>query len=154
MFCRPLVRQHRWPLHLPGRYATNTCPAVRPVALWDALSMPHWARHRIRPPWSSKQINTTSNIRIFELLFLSVLFLHRSATDTALRHWVTNLMFADGHLNLNRLWLFPDVQVFFIRGVRVWGQIVILLSTYTIEVLRGRSAVLLSMAVMNWGKWQ
>ncbi len=59
----------------------------RPVALWEAMSMLHWVRHAASPNTATMVIKTDQYAQQHQdcgLLFLSVLFLRRLATDTVL----------------------------------------------------------------------
>jgi hypothetical protein len=100
VFCRPSVhRQHRWPWQPPGRYVADTHPAVTSsgiggspehAASGEVRRITQYSRH-------GHQIRSIRPVTLdCGLLFLKVLFLRRLATDTALRPWDTNLMFAEG----------------------------------------------------------
>ena len=112
VFCRPLVhKQHRWPWQRPGDTSQTLARQGRPEASGEALSMPYWARcatslDMVPLPWSSKQINTTSNIWVVNCCVWE----YYSDVDLST---AAHLMFADGQLI--GLWLFPDVQVFIMK---------------------------------------
>ncbi len=98
--------------HSPGR---------RPVALGEALSMLHWVRCTASLGTAAVVIKTDQYDQLHQdcgLLFLSVLFIRRLTTDTALRPKDTNLILAEGQLFGPRLLL--DVQVFIIRVMTTW----------------------------------
>ena len=101
LFCRPSVyRQHWWPWQPPGLYVSNT--RLEAASSGIRRSPDHAklgkARHIIRYRRHGHQNRSIRPVTsgLWMLMFLSVLFLCRSATDTAQRHSDTNLVFANG----------------------------------------------------------